>query len=197
MKVSDLKEKVPSELHQSLIASGLDELRPPQELALNSGLLERQNVVVSSPTSSGKSLVAEIACVKNIVEGRGKAVYVVPLKALAGEKYRELSKKYPFVKTALTIGDYDSEDHWLDRYDLIITTSEKLDSLIRHSAPWLSKIGTLVVDEIHLIDDSSRGPTLEVLITRLRSFDRWVLASCTFTIRVMGNLRVRVDPIID
>ncbi|HDQ59983.1 MAG TPA: DEAD/DEAH box helicase [Candidatus Woesearchaeota archaeon] len=170
MKISELKGRVPEKLYEGLVAHGLDELRPPQAMAIENGLLERKNIVVSSPTSSGKSLVAEIACIKNIVEGKGKAVYVVPLKALASEKYKEFIKKYPFVKTALTIGDYDSDDRWLANYDLVITTSEKMDSLIRHSVPWLSCIGTLVVDEVHMIDDPHRGPTLEVLITRLRNF---------------------------
>jgi helicase len=61
----------------------------------------------------------------------------------------------------------DSDDRYLAEYDLIITTSEKLDSLIRHSAPWINKIGVLVVDEIHLLNDQSRGPTLEILLTIL------------------------------
>ena len=53
-------------------------------------------------------------------------------------------------------------------YDLIITTSEKLDSLTRHHAPWLSLISTIIIDEVHLLNDPGRGPTLEILITVLR-----------------------------
>ena len=69
---------------------------------------------------------------------------------------------------ALSIGDLDSSDSYLEAYDLIICTAEKLDSLIRHSCPWLVKIKTVVIDEIHLMNDLERGPTLEILITILK-----------------------------
>jgi len=91
------------------------------------------------------------------------------LKALASEKYKDFKKRYDNVaKIALSIGDKDSSDSYLVDYDLIITTSEKLDSLIRHHAPWLSLVSTIIVDEIHLLNDPGRGPTLEILITILR-----------------------------
>jgi len=69
---------------------------------------------------------------------------------------------------ALSIGDLDSSDSYLEKYDFIITTSEKLDSLTRHHAPWLQHVGTIIIDEIHLLNDYGRGPTLEILITILR-----------------------------
>jgi len=99
----------------------------------------------------------------------GKAIYIVPLKALASEKYKDFKKRYDGIaKVALSIGDIDNADSYLVDYDLIITTSEKLDSLIRHRAPWLSLISTIIIDEIHLLNDPGRGPTLEILITILR-----------------------------
>ncbi|MCW1296778.1 MAG: DEAD/DEAH box helicase [Candidatus Parvarchaeota archaeon] len=169
MKLVEIKDKIPSKLYK-VLEERFEELRPPQEIAIKKGLLEGKNIVVSSPTASGKTIVAEIACIKNILEGKGKAVYVVPLKALANEKFEDFKKFYEKIgiKIAISIGDLDSSDPWLEKYDLIIVTSEKLDSLIRHGANWLSEIGTIVIDEIHLLDDISRGPTLEVLITRLR-----------------------------
>ncbi|RLG16161.1 ATP-dependent DNA helicase, partial [Nanoarchaeota archaeon] len=135
------------------------ELRPPQVQAIQKGVLEGRNVVVSSPTASGKTLIAELAGVKNILEGKGKMLYIVPLKSIANEKYKEFRERYDYLKVALSIGDYDSSDPWLEKYDIIITTSEKMDSLIRHRAFWVRDVGTLVVDEIHLINDLSRGPT--------------------------------------
>ena len=68
----------------------------------------------------------------------------------------------------MSIGDIDSSDPFLADYDLIVTTSEKFDSLIRHHTPWLAKISTVIVDEIHLLNDTERGPTLEILITILK-----------------------------
>jgi len=87
---------------------------------------------------------------------------------LAHEKYNEFKNKYKNFKVALSIGDADSSDSYLEKYDIIITVSEKLDSLIRHNAPWLRNVSTIIIDEIHLLNDPDRGPTLEVVITILR-----------------------------
>ncbi|MEM2139345.1 MAG: DEAD/DEAH box helicase, partial [Candidatus Woesearchaeota archaeon] len=57
----------------------------------------------------------------------------------------------------------------LDNYDLIVTVSEKLDSLIRHKANFINRLATIIIDEIHLLNDATRGPTLEVVITILKN----------------------------
>ncbi len=146
------------------------ELRPCQQKAIDAGLLDGKSLLVCSPTGSGKTLVAEIAAVKNILDKKGKCVYIVPLKSLASEKFEEFKNKYETlgVKVAISIGDLDSTDPWLAEKDFIITVSEKLDSLIRHGAPWISQVATVVIDEIHLLNDPGRGPTLEILATMLR-----------------------------
>jgi helicase len=97
-------------------------------------------------------------------------VYLCPLVALAREKYEEFKKKYEKfgIKVALSIGGFDSSDPWLERFQWIIASNEKFDSLIRHEAGWISDIGLIVADEIHLIDDANRGPTLEILLTILK-----------------------------
>ena len=131
--------------------------------------MEGKSLLVCTPTASGKTLIAELAAMKSIVEGKGKAVYVVPLKALAAEKYKDFKKRYGSIaKIALSIGEVDSADPYLAEYDLIVTTSEKMDSLIRHNSPWISGIKTIIVDEIHLLNDAERGPTLEILLTILK-----------------------------
>ena len=157
---------MPAELYD--ILKHFSDFRPCQEKAIKKGLLEGKSIVVCTPTASGKTLVAKLAAVKNILEGKGKAVYIVPLKALASEKFKEFKRDFPFLKIALSIGDLDSTDPYLAGYDLIIATSEKLDSLIRHRAEWIRQIYTVVIDETHLINDTERGPTLEILITMLR-----------------------------
>lgn len=170
MELKDIKYKLPEKLYNSLEQREIKKLRPPQKLSIDNGLLVGKNLIVASPTASGKTLVAEIACVKNVLEKGGKSIYLTPLKALAREKYNELKKSYPFLKIMLSIGDYDSSDPWLEKADIIICSNEKLDSLIRHSVPWLRDVNTIVVDEIHLLDQPDRGPTLEILITRLKEF---------------------------
>jgi helicase len=167
MLVSHIKEKVHPKLLSSL---EFKEFRPSQEKAINAGLLERKNLLVCTPTASGKTLVAEIGAINSILEKKGKAIYIVPLKSLASEKYKEFKEKYePLgIRVAISIGDLDSSESWLGEYDLIIATAEKLDSLMRHRATWVKDVATVVVDEVHLLNDTSRGPTLEVLITLLR-----------------------------
>ena len=91
------------------------------------------------------------------------------MKALASEKYKDFKKKYGgLIKVALSIGDLDSSDTGLYKHDLILTTSEKMDSLIRHKSRWIEDIKVIVVDEIHLLNDPGRGPTLEILLTILK-----------------------------
>ncbi len=168
MELSEIKEKLHPDFYNVLMLEGIKKLRPAQKKAVNAGLLDGKNLLVCTPTASGKTLVAELAMLNSILNEHGKAVYIVPLKALATEKFKDFNRKYSkFVKIALSIGDFDSNDSYLMDYDLIITTSEKFDSLIRHSAPWLAMVKVVVIDEIHLLNDVSRGPTLEVIITLL------------------------------
>ena len=168
MLLKDIKERLPEKFYE-LLSTDIKKFMPAQEKALKAGLLEGKNLLVCTPTASGKTLIAELAFGKTLFEGRGKAIYVVPLKALASEKFKDFKKRYGgFFRISLSIGDIDSADPYLADYDLIITTSEKLDSLIRHKAYWLSEVSTIIFDEIHLLNDSGRGPTLEILITILK-----------------------------
>ena len=157
-----------------LEGEGLDQLYPPQEDAVKAGVLDGKNLVLASPTASGKTLVAEICILKHVLERNGKAIYLAPLRALASEKYKEFQRyssiKKPsgeHLRVGMSTGDYDSSDPWLGRYDIIISTNEKADSLLRHRAPWMNELSLVVADEIHLLTEHERGPTLEVVLTRL------------------------------
>jgi helicase len=159
---------IPPHIKKHLDTLGFAMLRPSQEKAIEAGLFEDKNMLVCTPTASGKTLVGELAILHTIIDKQKKGVYVVPLRALATEKYKEFTAKHPSLKIALSSGDLDSDDRYLADYDIIIVTSEKLDSLLRHHAPWLGRIGVVVVDEVHLLNDMSRGPTLEIVMTLLR-----------------------------
>ncbi len=171
MFVEDLD--VPDIVKKIVLDSGIRELYPPQIEAIKTGFLEGENLVLCIPTASGKTLVAELAMAKRIIEGGGKALYLVPLKALASEKYEEFQKweKAGF-KVGITSSDFDSSDAWLKGYDIIVGTNEKLDSLLRHNTRWLSDVRLVVADEIHLINDGSRGPTLEVILSKLKRINK-------------------------
>jgi helicase len=152
----------------------VETLFPPQAEALKTGVLEGESLVLSSPTASGKTLVAECAILNRIRNTGGKALYIVPLRALAGEKYNEFKRIFTSklgLKVAVSTGDMDSADHWLEGYDIVVATVEKLDSLVRHGATWLRRVQILVLDEVHLINDPKRGPTLEVVTARLREIN--------------------------
>ncbi len=148
--------------------NGIEELFPPQAEALKSGVLEGRNLVLAIPTSSGKTLVAEICILKSILEGKGKAMYLVPLKSLAREKYQDFKGYEELgITVAMSVGDYDSPGTRLRDADIVILTTERADSLVRHKTDWIDEVGIVIVDEIHLVNDSSRGPTLEMVLAKL------------------------------
>jgi helicase len=180
---------VPGVVEKVLAASGFSKLNPVQEAALDAGLLSGKNMVLAAATASGKTLVAEMAML-SCLGRRKKTLYIVPLKALASEKYNEFKEKYgkSGVKVALSVGDRDSSDAWLAGYDVIIATSEKLDSIMRHGADWLSLVGLVVADEVHLIDSPNRGPTLEVTLTRLMHLISPQVLALSATIRNYKDL---------
>ena len=98
-----------------------------------------------------------------------RALYIVPLRALAAEKYESFRKfKDIGISTGISTGDFDKKDERLGKNEIIIATSEKADSLMRNGAAWVRDLAVLVVDEIHLLNDPGRGPTLEMTITKLR-----------------------------
>ncbi len=143
------------------------DLYPHQEEAIRS-FRDGNNIILSVPTASGKTLVAYAAILDSIMAGR-KAVYVVPLKALAMEKFRELKiLKNVGLKVRMAIGDYDEGTSVINNSDVIICTSEKFDSLLRHDPSILYDIGLVVADETHLLQDPDRGPTLEFILTMIK-----------------------------
>ena len=149
---------------------GIVELYPPQESAVKPAL-EGKNLVLAIPTASGKSLVAYLAILQSVLKG-GKALYIVPLKALASEKFEDLSRFRDLgIKVGESTGDLDEIDTRLDTYDVVVATSEKVDSLLRHRTKWLKNLSVVVADEVHLINDPDRGPTLEVVLVKFRTFN--------------------------
>lgn len=162
---------------QYLTEQGLTKLYPPQEQAVKAGLLDGKSILVAAPTASGKTLIALLAMMCFLASKEGKVVYLTPLRALASEKFAEFKKleKVDFgrpVNIAISTGDFDSVDKELENADVIVLTNEKMDSLIRHGVEWTDKIGLVVADEVHLIGDSDRGPTLEIILTKLKELQR-------------------------
>ncbi|MEM3107701.1 MAG: DEAD/DEAH box helicase, partial [Candidatus Nitrosotenuis sp.] len=171
MKIGDLA--LGTSAIQYLTEQGLAKLYPPQEQAVKAGLLDGKNILVAAPTASGKTLIAVLAIIRFLASKDGKVVYLTPLRALASEKFAEFKKleKVDFgrpINIAISTGDFDSVDKELENADVIVLTNEKMDSLIRHGVEWTDKIGLVVADEVHLIGDPDRGPTLEIILTKLK-----------------------------
>src|SRR5271157_5048911 len=172
LKIAELP--VPEQVKEILLNQGIKELFPPQEETIQAGVLEGKNIVLASPTASGKTLIAELCGLKQVLEKNGKVIYLSPLRALASEKFEEF-RKYSSIRKAdgrkvsvgISTGDFDTADNWLERYDIIVTTNEKADSLLRHRAKWMDEISLVVADEVHLLNEAERGPTLEVVLARL------------------------------
>ncbi|MGA9171312.1 MAG: DEAD/DEAH box helicase [Nitrososphaeraceae archaeon] len=152
---------------------GYSSLYPPQELALSKGLLENRNLLITTPTASGKTLIAVIAAIKPIEKGL-KVVYLTPLRAIATEKYHYLQVLQNIdiidkrIRIRIATSDYDSSGMEVSNADVIILTNEKMDSVIRHGAEWIADVGLFVTDEVHLLGDKERGPTLEMILTKIR-----------------------------
>ena len=165
MRVSDTG--VPGEFLD--LFNGQDyELYPHQEEAVR--VIEKnRNLLLTVPTAAGKTLVAYIAIYRNFMAGR-KTLYIVPLKALAGEKFSELRKMRKIgAKVTISIGDYDTSPSDLRNYDIIICTSEKADSLVHHDPSFLYEVGLIVADELHLVGEKTRGPRLEMVLTAAKT----------------------------
>ncbi len=181
----------PENIRQILLDQGISKFYPPQIEAFDAGVLEGGNLVLASPTASGKTLVAELCALRHILELDGKVLYLCPLRALASEKFSEFRRYSKIrkpngrrIRITISTGDYDSSDPWLRRNDLIIATNEKADSLLRHRVPWMNDITLVIADEIHIVGSADRGPTLEVTLARLKQINpRIQILTLSATIR--------------
>ena len=160
---------LPHQVKEVLKKRGIKALNPAQAAALENGLLEGKNMLITSPTASGKTLIAEIGMVNHLLSHGGKAVYVTPLRALTSEKAREFKVWEDIgLRVGQTSGDYDTDDAYLEDFDIIVTTYEKLDSLWRHRAKWLNEVSYIVLDELHYMNDGDRGSVIETVAIRAK-----------------------------
>ncbi len=148
------------------------ELLPVQERAVKEfGLFGSGNLIVFSPTSSGKTFVGEMAAVKAARENT-KVFYLVPQKALAEEKFQEFRQRYGKlgIKVVVSSRDHREYDEDIERRDfqIAIVVFEKMQALLVSRPQLMEVVGLVVVDELQLITDEVRGPTLELLLTKLR-----------------------------
>jgi len=149
---------------------GFSKLTEVQRLAVEKGLFEGKNLVISAPTNTGKTFIGELAILTAAkrIEKR-KTFYLTPLKAIAEEKFEEFREKYSGwgLTVAISTGERNEYDTNLMEYDLIIATYEKLDALLIKNPELINEIGVVIVDELQMIDDEGRGVDLEILLTKI------------------------------
>jgi len=147
-------------------------LNPLQLDAINEfGVLDGEHIVVSAPTSSGKTMVGELAALKGVLQHR-RAIFLLPLKALVNDKHQEFERKYGGfgLRTIRATGEFNDDIPALmqGQYDVCLMTYEKAAALLVGNSHLLRQVGTIVIDEAQMIVDESRGVNLEFLLTLLR-----------------------------
>ena len=148
-----------------------ERLLPIQELAVKRyGLFEGGSLLIQAPTSSGKTFIGEMAAVQTALR-RKKAVYLVPLKALAEEKFRDFKAKYEDYGIRVIISSRDHREYDRDledgNFSIAIVVYEKLSQLLVRRPERLKEIELIIADELELLSDSERGGMVEILLTRI------------------------------
>jgi len=147
------------------------ELLPIQERAFRDHLILRGgNFLISAVTSSGKTLIGEILALHYGSRGR-RAIYLVPMKALAEEKFEQFYEDYrkAGIDTVISTHDRREDDERIlsGKYHIAIVVYEKLNALLVQKPSLISDVGLVVVDELQYMTDEDRGPSLELLLTRI------------------------------
>jgi helicase len=171
MKISDLIEYgIPQKIIDNLLAQGFLNLTIIQEQAVRSDLFKGNNLLISAPTNTGKTFIAELAVINTILhKTKTKTFYLLPLKSLADEKFTDLNNKYAEwgLNIAISTGDRAEFDSDLMNYDIIIATYKKLLILILKHPDLIDNPGVVIIDEIQNIGDPFRGVNLEILLSLL------------------------------
>lgn len=155
--------------------ANIESLMPVQQLAVEAGLLYGKDLLVVAATASGKTFIGEMAGFKNILEKRGRMIFLVPLVALAFQKYDRFSRKYGSIadisiitgSSRIQVSDNRRAGNRDRGSSIIIATYEGIDHLLRCGTK-LHDIGTVVIDEVQMLEDKERGHRLDGLIARLK-----------------------------
>jgi helicase len=176
--------KIDNYLKKNLSRRGIKNLLPIQSEALKNGLLRNRDLLIIANTSAGKTLIGEIAGIST-TKKKKKFIFVVPLVALANTKYEEFKKSYgKMYQVGIRTGRsriFDSirekkafyqTRFSIQKSDIVIATYEGLDLLIRGGQVDFDEIGCIVIDEIQTLADPDRGPMLDCLQAKIRSYSK-------------------------
>ncbi|MEM8746458.1 MAG: DEAD/DEAH box helicase [Actinomycetota bacterium] len=145
-----------------------------------------RHVVVAAPTGSGKTLVAEHGIDRMLDSGR-RSFYTTPVKALSNQKYRDLCRIHGSARVGLLTGDNSINAD----ADVVVMTTEVLRNMLYTGRP-LDDLGLVVLDEVHFLQDTYRGPVWEEVIVHLPDSVQLVCLSAT-----VSNVRDLTDWMTD
>jgi helicase len=134
------------------------------------GVLDGENVVVTAPTSSGKTMIGELAALQK-TQNRQRAIFLLPMRALVNDKYEQFTRLYQAagIRVIRATGEHSDQVPELLRgqFDIGLLTYEKFTALALGSPHVLDLAATVVVDEAQMLADRSRGSNLEFMLTLL------------------------------
>jgi len=171
-------------------SAGLNSL---QLKAINDhGALAGKSLLVVAPTSSGKTMIGELAAIQAVNAGK-KAVFLLPYRALVNEKFEEFTDRYADAGLRVVRCSGDASDGigpvLSGRYDLGFFTYETFLNLALISARLLNQLGLIVLDEGQFITDPTRGITVELILALLlRARQRGINPQLIVLSAVIGNL---------
>ena len=149
---------------------GLDRFQIDAIEAVDKGV----NVLVSAPTGSGKTLVANYAMGREL-EREQRTFYTTPLKALSNQKYHELCELFGGTQVGLLTGDTSVNRS----APIVVMTTEVLRNMLLTESDQLTALGLVVLDEVHYLQDPFRGGVWEEVIILTPSPVRFVALSAT------------------
>lgn len=160
-------------------------------------LWEGRNILVVAPTSSGKTFIGEVLAAKSAFSLK-RAIFLVPYKAIAEEKYAEFRERYEPLGISVVIsdGDHTRFDRDIRRGDfgIAVIVYEKMAQLLIQSPGILVDCSLIVVDEIQIIADQTRGPLLEILLTHIRQLtEQPQIVGLSATMSDLGGLDSWLD----
>ncbi|XP_072723745.1 probable ATP-dependent DNA helicase HFM1 [Ciconia boyciana] len=150
-----------------------------QSKALDDLLYTDRNFVICAPTGSGKTVMFELAITRLLMEAplpwlNIKVVYMAPIKALCSQRFDDWKEKFGPIGLSCKelTGDTVMDDLFeIHHAHIIITTPEKWDSMTRRwrDNSLVQLVRLFLIDEVHVIKDESRGATLEVVVSRMKT----------------------------